>query len=136
MAYITQEQKKAMAVKMKPLLAEYGMKGSMSIEHHSVLHLNLRSGKLDLIGQINKRNAEYEAMGQPSYVGVLKNASLHHNRAENFTGKEAEFLTKAFAIMAEGNHDNSDSMTDYFDVGWYYYIEVGSWEKPYELVKD
>jgi hypothetical protein len=136
MAWITQEQKKAMAEKMKPLLKKYGMKGSLAVERGAVLHLNLRSGPLDLIGQINKRNAEFEAMGRPSYTGVVTNASLHHNRVDNFEGPEKEFLEKAFEIMAEGNHDNSDSMSDYFDVGWYYYIEVGKWDKPYELVKE
>jgi hypothetical protein len=30
-----------------------------------------------------------------------------------------------------GNHDNSDSQTDYFDVGWYVDVKVGKWNKPY-----
>jgi hypothetical protein len=32
------------------------------------------------------------------------------------------------------NHDNSDIMTDYFDVGWYLNINVGGWNKPYTVV--
>jgi hypothetical protein len=35
--------------------------------------------------------------------------------------------------MVVGNHDRSDSMTDYFDVGWYISINVGKWNKPYEM---
>jgi hypothetical protein len=31
------------------------------------------------------------------------------------------------------NHDNSDIMTDYFDVGWYVNIYVGKWNKPYNV---
>jgi hypothetical protein len=36
--------------------------------------------------------------------------------------------------MNDGNHDNSDIQSDYFDVGWYISINVGRWDKPYELV--
>ena len=31
--------------------------------------------------------------------------------------------------MNVGNHDNSDPMTDYFDVGWYISVNLGRWDK-------
>ena len=37
---------------------------------------------------------------------------------------------------AEGGHewyDNSDAMTDYFDTGFYFNLEVGTWDNPYEF---
>jgi hypothetical protein len=37
--------------------------------------------------------------------------------------------------MNGGNHDNSDVQTDYFDVGWYVDVNIGSWDKPYTLEK-
>jgi hypothetical protein len=37
--------------------------------------------------------------------------------------------------MNDGNHDNSDIQSDYFDVGWYTHINVGRWNKPYLLTK-
>ena len=30
-------------------------------------------------------------------------------------------------------YNNSDAMTDYFDVAFYYHINVGAWNKPYEV---
>jgi hypothetical protein len=30
-------------------------------------------------------------------------------------------------------YDNSDIMTDYFDVAYYNNINIGKWDKPYEL---
>lgn len=30
-------------------------------------------------------------------------------------------------------YDNSDSMTDYFDTAYYIHLNVGSWNKPYEM---
>jgi hypothetical protein len=29
------------------------------------------------------------------------------------------------------NYDNSDSMTDYFDVGHYVDLNIGKWDKPF-----
>ena len=28
-------------------------------------------------------------------------------------------------------HNNSDSMTDYFDYAYYYRFSIGKWDKPY-----
>ena len=52
---------------------------------------------------------------------------------DHFTGKSLEFLNKLVPLMMVGNHDNSDIMTDYFDVGWYIDINIGRWNKPYQL---
>jgi hypothetical protein len=36
--------------------------------------------------------------------------------------------------MMTGNHDRSDSQTDYFDVGWYIEIQFGQWDKPHRTL--
>lgn len=33
----------------------------------------------------------------------------------------------------EKHYNNSDAMTDYFDVAYYYHINVGAWDKPYQI---
>ena len=71
---------------------------------------------------------EYEQNKERKYMQVS------HHWTDSFDGKAKEFLDKAFAIMFEGNHDNSDIMTDYFDVGWYIDVNIGKWDKPYEFV--
>jgi hypothetical protein len=35
--------------------------------------------------------------------------------------------------MMVGNHNRSDIMSDYHDVGWYVDINIGQWNKPYIL---
>jgi len=50
-----------------------------------------------------------------------------------FNGKALDFLRELNTVINEGNHDNSDSQSDYFDVGWYSRIHVGHWHKPYQL---
>lgn len=54
---------------------------------------------------------------------------------EHFSGKALEFLSEVIPLMNIGNHDNSDIQSDYFDVGWYVNVNVGKWDKPYEVVK-
>jgi hypothetical protein len=35
------------------------------------------------------------------------------------------------ALMAADYYDESDAMTDYFNTAYYFYINVGKWNKPY-----
>ena len=111
MAYFSKEMKAAIAPKIASLLKEYGMKGSLAIDHHSEIVLNLRSGVIDF-------GSEY------TQVNVY-----HVDRF--YSGKAKEFLTKAVEILNTGNYDNSDSVTDYHDVGHYISINVGRWDKAY-----
>ena len=50
---------------------------------------------------------------------------------ENY--ENSDILEEIMTIINDGNHDNSDIMTDYFDVGWYWDINVGDWDKTYVL---
>jgi hypothetical protein len=36
--------------------------------------------------------------------------------------------------MNTGNWDESDIQTDYFNVGWYVDVKIGSWQKPYKVL--
>jgi hypothetical protein len=38
-------------------------------------------------------------------------------------------------LINHNNHDNSDPMTDYYDVGHYTKINIGKWDKAYQLTK-
>ena len=66
MAYISQTDKKTLAPAIKAVFKKYGLKGTISIRHHSVLCANVSAGRLDLIGaadQIGGRpyNNHYQA---------------------------------------------------------------------------
>lgn len=113
MAYVSQELKKSLAPKIKEILNKYDMKGSISVDNHSTLVVTLKSGKLDFSN--NKGVNHYHYMNQ-------------------FEGKNLEFLSELIPVMNEGNHDRSDSMSDYYyDVGWYISIRIGKRNKPYIL---
>lgn len=123
MAYMSQENKAKLAPKIKEVLKKHGVKGSLSVRHHSTLVLTVKSGKIDFV---------------KDYQGTRENFHYQVNTYhadKHFGGKSAKFLSEVIAAMKIGNHDNSDPMTDYFDVGWYVDVNIGHWNKPYELTK-
>jgi len=136
MAYISQEKKKELAPAIKAVLKKYGVKGTIGINHHSSLVVNLKEGVLDLLGDAQKHNDEYAAMrGQKSYpVGdhLQVNTSYCDEWAKNET--IAEFYKELIAAMkGTGWYNNTDIMTDYFDIAYYLDVNVGKWDKGYVL---
>lgn len=117
MAYMNQEKKKALAPAIKAAMKKYGMKGSIAVRHHSTLVINIKSGALDFSDHFDGRD----------YIQVNP-----YHLDSNYSGDLHAFLTELLDAGMEGNHDHSDSMTDYFNVGWYLDINIGQWNKSYE----
>ena len=130
MAYMSQENKKKIQAKMTPLLKEYGVKATLSVANHSTINLNIKSSAIDFLGNYNEQADRYNYRTRQDHL-QLHPSYLHDSSQPWFTGKALEFLQKAMAILQDGNFDHSDSQSDYFHVGWYSYINIGSWDKPY-----
>lgn len=141
MAYMCQTKKKAIAPHIKAVLAKYGMKGTIAVRDRMALVVNVKSGALDLIGQANRDNkALAERRGDRFYeVDGYYQANPYHasNGGDEKINSFFNELIQAMNGKGSGfaNYDDSDSMTDYFDVGWYLSINVGDYGKPYQLSK-
>lgn len=46
-----------------------------------------------------------------------------------------EILTKIYEIVNAGNHNRSDAMSDYFDVGFDVDFSIGKYDKPFVFNK-
>ena len=135
MAYFNQEKKAKIAPAIKALLKKYNLKGSLGVHHHSTVVLNIKSGSIDFISNFNGIGAEERAEGYrftPAKDYIDVNPYWYH---EHFNGVAKDFLTEAFAILNTDNYDNSDAQTDYFDRGHYVDLNIGKWNKPYQLTK-
>jgi hypothetical protein len=45
------------------------------------------------------------------------------------------FLNEAYEILfSMGYYNNSDSQRDYFDIAYYVDVNIGRYEKPYQLI--
>ena len=134
MAYMSQEKKAVIASKIKPILAKYGVKGSLSVRNHSTIVLTLKSGKIDFVGNSNRvcGNDHYQVSR-----GFMPNTSGHSDVnpywfQDHYDGKAKKFLTEAFAALKSAEwFDESDSQTDYFHTAYYVDVNVGNWGKPY-----
>jgi hypothetical protein len=139
MAYVSQDLKAKLAPTIKAICKKYGVKASIAVRNHSTLCLNIKSGKIDFIENFIERDAGVMSGRKmaPEQVDYLrKNRSLDVNvywYKEHFTGKALKFLQEVIPAMNNGNHDNSDIQTDYFDVGWYIDVNIGRWNKPYTV---
>lgn len=136
MAYMNQEKKAQIAALIKPLLKEYGLKGTLSVHNYSSINLNIKAGNIDFIGNANAV-IEKNVNNHTPYDKIKKYLDVNvYWVADNYTGVAKEFLLKAVKALQGANYyDNSDAMTDYFDTAYYYGIKIGNWDKPYELVK-
>lgn len=129
MAYFNQEMKAQKAPSIRALAKEYGVSLSLKVVNHSKFVANIKSGTVDFFGEMND-----SAYHNPAYTKENRYMQASYGIDNGFiNGKAREFLTKLRTIMMQGNHDNSDSMTDYFDVGWYIGINIGDYGKPYEM---
>lgn len=109
MAYITAE--KTRLIKKNLMKAYPEFKFSVRNQHFTSVNVTILSGPVRFMnalqGQINEFHLDQY---------------LH-----------SDILEGMKAIINEGNHDNSDIQSDYFDVGWYVNMSMGSWDKNYEV---
>lgn len=131
MAWMNQDKKAKLAPGIKAVLKKYKVKGTLAVRNHSTLVVNIKEGAIDFIGNYNEVRRDRNPSGNDAEGYLQPNPYWFQ---EHFTGKAHKFLSELFAAMNAGNHDRSDVMTDYFDVGWYVDVNIGEWNKPYQLV--
>ena len=130
MAYMSQEKKKAIATQLKRVIPK-DWKYSLAVRHRSVLVLTIYAAPVDFIGSnrtIAKQQpgSRYDAQPNPTYLDVNP-----HWFREHFTPDVVATLEPIFAALNDGNFDKSDLQTDYFHVGWYVDVNIGTWERPF-----
>ena len=136
MAYMSQERKAQLAPQIKAVLKKYKIKGTLAVRHHSTLVLNIKSGVIDFIGNSNEVCARHPRYNDREFTPNKGSIDVNpYWYTEHFDGKALDFLKELMPAMNVGNHDRSDIQTDYFDVGWYVDVNIGSWDKPYILEK-
>ena len=134
MAYISQDDKKALAPQIKAVLKKYDMKGSIGINHYSSLVVNLAGGALGLIGDAQKHNDDHAAWrGQESHqIGDNYQVNTCYADEHAVDPTVATFFKELIAAMKGMSwYNNTDAQIDYFDIAYYLNVNVGKWNKPY-----
>lgn len=138
MAYITQEMKNQLAPAIKAVLKKFGVKGTISLRNHSVLSVNIKEGVLDFIGEANIRNKEYaewngmnfyEVKGYYQENGYRGRTTDEPTVIDNFLEQLRDAMRGALYYC------NDDIMTDYFDSAYFMNINIGKYNKDYNLIE-
>lgn len=134
MAYMNQQKKQKIAAALKPILAKYGVKGSLRVRHHSSIDLTLQRGSIDFVADLIQSNQSRVTKDElrKSYNFTINPYWID----EHYTGQSLAFLQEVIPAMKAAEwYDRSDAQVDYFDTAYYFTIDVGSWNKPYTLTK-
>lgn len=123
MAYITKEKSAAIRKALKAAFP--GWKFSVRIEHHQRLDVTILEAPIDLLAcQVESRYTT--DLDRTKYTGVN-----HYHLDNQWLPPARDDLRQIIDICNDGNHDNSDAQSDYFDVGWYFDLQIGCWDKPF-----
>lgn len=119
MAYVSVEMTKAVRAALKAKFKDF--KFSVRKDAHcSGLYITILKSPVDLTVDLHGR----------SY------GEINHYHVENY--KHADIyksiikeMFKATASVGCEFYDDSDVQTDYFNCAYYYYLQVGNYDKPY-----
>jgi hypothetical protein len=135
MAYITTAEVKEIRLALK---ATFGKKFKFSVTQRDgglAVKVAIMSGPADFSNL-------WASKTEDDYGYGYQNINPYHITEKNYGDKvelfnEINTIIKTAPAKAEGGReyfDDSDSMTDYFHVAYYYDIQVGKWDKPYAQV--
>ena len=140
MAYMNQERKQQRAPIIKAILKKYNVNGTLAVRNHSTLVLNIKSGSIDFIENYIKTDADKHygnKMDQNQIDYLRKNNAIDVNPywyQEHYTGKAKDFLKEVLDAMYGSDYfDESDAQVDYFHCSHYVDVNIGTWNKPYEV---
>jgi hypothetical protein len=118
MAYMNQDKKSKIAAALKQVVPA-GWKYSLSVRHHSTIVMTIASAPVDLIGKLYDTDRKEISVNQYWANEHLKECA------------EKQIILKILECLNLDNFDNSDVMTDYFHVGHYVNLNIGTWAKPF-----
>jgi hypothetical protein len=132
---MNQAKKKKIAAALKIALKGAGVKYTLGVHHHSSIVMNIQSAPVDLvqnhldtISPLPQYRSYHAAHSPQKFMQV----NTYWYR-EHFSGVALDLMTRICTALNEGNHDRSDIQSDYFDVGWYVHINIGRWDKPFQV---
>lgn len=131
MAYVSQEKKQTACAALKSAIPQT-WKWSLAVQHHSTLVLTIYSAPVDLVRAYVSQRCSDEVR-EHCLRQMHVDLNPYHWR-EHFVDSVLQgVFARIFDAMNQGNWDRSDIQTDYFDVGHYVAVQLGRWNKPFEV---
>ena len=131
MAYMNQDKKKVIKANLDKVLKPLGIKYSLRVDNHMAIQCTIRSGSVDFIGNMKSmlKGDQFRLTTDRGYIQV--NPYWYN---EHFTGDARTIINDVIdGLKSADYYDKSDAMIDYFDTAYYMHLNIGDWDKPYEL---
>lgn len=124
MAYMYQELKAKIAVEVKAV-APAGWKYSLSVRNLQEIVMTVKAAPDDLITALEP------VCGRVNCCGVL---TVNQYIVDRIADEGLRATMKAvFGALNKFNYNRSDSQSDYFDVGYYVDLRIGSEKTPFTV---
>ena len=147
MAFMNQAKKRLISDALKKVVPP-NWKYTLAVRHHTTIVMTIRAAPVNFVQLEAERLRAELRQGQTyldpnriaAYISELERGELAYFRlnefqvATRFPGEIGATLAKIVAALNTGNHDNSDLMTDYFDVGHYIDLRIGAYDKPFRHI--
>lgn len=119
MAFMNQEKKTKINAELKKVMPK-GWKWSLSVKHYSTIVLTIQAGPKELT-QCFREGDTYRQVNE-------------YYLETQFSGQTLKTMGKIKQALNLDNFDKSDIQSDYFHVGHYTDINIGRWNKPYQII--
>jgi hypothetical protein len=127
---MNQDKKKVIKANLDKVLKPLGIKYSLRVENHMSINCTIKSGSVDFIGNLRQRTGDTFRL--TTDCGYIQVNPYWYN--EHFTGEPERIINQVIdALKSADYYDRSDAMIDYFDTAYYMHLDIGAWNKPYEL---
>jgi hypothetical protein len=126
-AYITTEETREIRNALKETFKNTTFKFGVKKDHYSSITVTIKAG------------AELPTVAKKLTENGSDYYPLNPYHLDQNIGTENEFivLNEVIRVIKEGSsnkwYDKSDSMTDYFDTAFYFYVNIGQYKKPYQV---
>ena len=134
MAYMNQERKAKLAANLKKVVPK-GWKYSLAVDNYSTIVMTISEAPVDILEamyQFKLKNPRHAGRFEP--IEKRDHASVNPYWLDTqFEGVLLVTFKDILEALNDGNHNRSDIMSDYHDVGWYVNVNIGKWNKPFKV---
>jgi len=125
MAYMNQDKKAVIKANLDKVLKPLGVKFSLRVQNHMSITCTIKSAPFNMLADRKQALSAFQqdhAQVNPYWF------------QDHYEGKTRDVLAKVMeAMQSAGYYDRSDAMVDYFDAAYYYHVNIGDYDKPFQV---
>ena len=116
MAFMNQDKKKVIKANLDKVLKPLGIKYSLRVRDYMSITCTIKSAPFDMTD-----GDDYHQVNPYWFQ-------------EHYEGKTKDVLAQVMDAMKSADYyDKSDAQVDYFDTAYYYNVNIGSFDKPFQV---